>query len=195
MKRVDVKEFARMTGRSTREVVNLCKKGKLPFEKSKKNGKDRYVINIECKEAFEMVKNTKKDKKNNQKYKKTATLVKSSELSGDNRDNHLYIELNKNPELVNTLVQQVKETQKLFCDIQDELITFSEAAGQAKVLSISEKLTRQQYFELTQENKMLVEQQLQLKTQLDQKKSEIEELQQQLQQLESANINKLLRKF
>lgn len=190
MKRVDIKDFAQMTGRSTRDILKMCKKGKLPCLHKKSKGKGVYLIEVESKEAFELLNKAKKLKKeNNQKHKvkesKVDSLVPQALKEVQSVDS----------ELINSLVKQVQETQQFFYDMQHDLLSFSGVAGQTKMLTISENMTKEQYYQLTQENKVLMEQKAYLKAELNLKNQQIEALTEKLNEYDNVKVKQLLRKI
>lgn len=84
---------------------------------------------------------------------------------------------------ISSQVQPVQDTKEIL-EFMREMTEYIELAGQARLLSDSERQTKEHYFELTQENKLLIKENTKLEIERSHFKTENQELKLKLEQLQ-----------
>jgi len=180
VKKLEVQEYAELVGKSKTAIYNSIKDNKLKYIVETINGRDVKMVLIEDEEYEELLI---PDTLNQVEKQASHNLNQPVELRLNNA--HIATE----SPVVMELIMQLRDSQKYFVennfklnDLQNKLVIYAELAGQAKLLTDSESKTKEAYFQLQQENRQLIEEQVTLKLKLEQfqenfKKSEEENTQ------------------
>ncbi len=179
MKKLEVQEYAELIGKSRTAIYNSIKDNKLKYIVENINGRDVKKVLIEDEEYEELLM---PDNLNQLEKQSSFKLNQPIEARLNNA------QAAAESPIVMELMMQLKDSQKHFAeynykvnDLQNKLVVYAELAGQAKLLTDSENKTKEEYFKTIQEN-------AQLKAQLDLKEQQLKEFQDKLKtQEESKN--------
>jgi len=174
MKKYTIAEYAREKSVTEHSVRYKVERGKLLTRKEMINNRETTIIMADESEEFllpaEQV--TERNKSQCQQITEHITEKNGTPIKSD---------VNNNGEVLTVFKQMYDDNLKLI----DKIQLLSELAGQAKLLTDSENRTKQEYFQIIQENATL-------KATLDLKNQQLEELK---QKLENQSFNNWFRKL
>lgn len=171
MQRLTVAEYARRTGKNESTVRKWINTGQLKTSTEVINNRKVTVILVE--DSFESVQDD------------TGSVL--PDRTGMIQDHQ-----KSSPEpLYGDFVQKMYEdNMNLVQDIKnyaDSIKEYAEKAGQAKLLTVSEEKTKEQFFQTQQENKSLVTENASLKKEVDLLKDQLKDLKVELTSLREQN--------
>lgn len=177
MKTLTVQEYANLKGVSHVTVYRWIEKNKVNYTVEHLEGKDVKKVLVDNDELL-------------------STNSESTDVSNENKYVSTQVE---NEDIIDSQPVSMPANDKyleLLSKMYEDNKYLSELAGQAKLLMDSEHKTKEAYFQLQQENRQLIEEQVTLKLKLEQlqenfKKSEEENTQQKELELLKDKLNKL----
>lgn len=175
LRKIAVSDYAKMVGKSRTSVIRMIEKGLLSQGYINKDGKRVKAIIVEDEQMLSF--NTS-DKTFDTSVKTCNTHV-TPPVKRENSLDSPELEEQENMDVVNRdfskesipkynsfdiqlltpLLDQIKDSQQHFItyqqqitELQKQVISYAELAGQAKLLTDSENKTREEYFRIMQEN-------------------------------------------
>lgn len=163
MQKYTVSEIVQKFAIPESKVRRRIKKGLLPTMKEKEGTQEVTKVLIQSEEMLRAVidgrdfrlnsLDLEDDKNNDIQEVKDVEFTRLSHESHSTDDTNLY-------ELIKDMYYQNK-------NLVEDVKKYAELAGQTKLLTDSENRTKQEYFQLSQENKLLVQEKAELKAKLD----------------------------
>lgn len=174
MKKLTISEYARESGVAERTVRNWVSSGKLATSKEMINNRKVTVILVDENEKFDSASIKSAEYTGSQNYPMAANRQKTMPPPEE-------------PLYSNDFSESQDDFLELIKKMYEDNRNLAELAGQAKLLTDSERRTQEQYFQLQNENKILLQEN-------SAQKKEIELLKLGLQKLEEekAKVNNKL---
>lgn len=153
MKKVTVQDYAKLTGVSHTIVYRKIKKGELATKTEMINNRETTVILVDDNEILQEPHISNSFKQFNETPNETIETQ--------------FETVSETPigvEFIGDIIQDNKEMRRELLELSKKYMETAQLAGQAKLLTDSEHETKNQYFQLVQENKILIKENIKLET-------------------------------
>src|SRR3989339_866431 len=165
--KIAISDYAKLIGKSRTSIIKMIDKGLLCTGYLDKDGKKIKAIIVENDEILsDNTYNTWNDSTVNTLHKDVTPRI----------DEDLIEAKNQLPLKEALILNDNQIDRGLSEDFVKQILTYVELAGQSKLLMDSEYRTKEEYFKIAQENKVLLQEKTAIETKLNIQNSQIEEL-------------------
>jgi len=180
--KIAISDYAKLIGKSRTSIIKMIDKGLLCTGYLDKDGKKIKAIIVENDEILsDNTYNTWNDSTVNTLHKDVTPRI----------DEDLIEAKNQLPLKEALILNDNQIDRGLSEDFVKQILTYVELAGQSKLLMDSEYRTKEEYFKIAQENKVLLQEKTAIETKLNIQNSQIEELKAKLDKVENKELEEL----
>lgn len=180
--KIAISDYAKLIGKSRTSIIKMIDKGLLSTGYLNKDGKKIKAIIVENDEILsDNTYDTWGDSTVNTLHKDVTPRI----------DEDLIEAKNQLPLKEALILNDNQIDRGLSEDFVKQILTYVELAGQSKLLMDSEYRTKEEYFKIAQENKVLLQEKTAIETKLNIQNSQIEELKAKLDKVENKELEEL----
>ena len=180
--KIAISDYAKLIGKSRTSIIKMIDKGLLSTGYLNKDGKKIKAIIVENDEILsDNTYDTWGDSTVNTLHKDVTPRI----------DEDLIEDKNQLPLKEALILNDSQVDRGLSEDFVKQILTYVELAGQSKLLMDSEHRTKEEYFKIAQENKILLQEKTEIEAKLKIQNIQLEELKAKLENVENKEFEEL----